>query len=79
MLLVFVLAQFFLTESAVRARDARSAQLQGQMAELADVLALERKAKDALTGEVARLSAELQASLAAREAAEARPRLRPAS
>ncbi|MBK8175570.1 MAG: peptidoglycan -binding protein [Rhodospirillales bacterium] len=63
-LLVFVLAQFFLSET-LSGRDAALRQLQGQMSELANVLALERKAKDALDQQVVQLSAELQASLAA--------------
>jgi chemotaxis protein MotB len=68
-LLVFVLAQFFLTET-LSGRDAALRQLEGQISELANVLALERKEKDALGGEVARLSSELQSSLAARRVLE---------
>jgi chemotaxis protein MotB len=70
-LLVFVLAQFFLSE-ALSGREAAVARLEGQMAELADVLALEKRAKDDLGRQVARLSDELQASLAARSDLEAR-------
>ena len=47
-LLVFALAQFFLGES-LSDRDASLRSLQGRMAKLAEVLALERKAKDELT------------------------------
>src|SRR5512143_3777875 len=65
-LMVFVLAQFFLTE-ALSGREAALRQLQGQVSELADVLALERKAKEALGQEVARLTDELRVSLSARE------------
>ena len=65
-LLAFVLAQFFLSET-LSGREAALRQLQGQVSELADVLALERKAKDALGEEVARLTGELQASLSARQ------------
>jgi chemotaxis protein MotB len=68
-LLVFVLAQFFLSET-LSGRDAALRALQGRMAELTEVLAMERKAKDALDVEVGRLSAELQASLAARQSLE---------
>jgi chemotaxis protein MotB len=70
-LLVFVLAQFFLSET-LSGRESSIRQLQSQVGELADVLALERKAKEALSGENIRLSSELQASLAAREAAESK-------
>jgi chemotaxis protein MotB len=66
-LMVFVLAQFFLSQT-LSGRDAALRLLQGQLSELADVLALERKAKDELTASVTRLSEELQASIAAREA-----------
>ena len=68
-LLVFALAQFFLSES-LSGRDAALRALQGRMAELAEVLALERKAKDELSAEVGRLSAELQSSLALRRSLE---------
>jgi len=68
-LLVFVLSQFFLTET-LSGRDAALRQLQSQVSELADVLALQRREKDALGAEVSRLSDELQASLAARQQAE---------
>jgi chemotaxis protein MotB len=68
-LLVFVLAQFFLSET-LSGREAALRQLEGQVSELADVLALERKAKDALGQEVARLTGELQVSLSARETLE---------
>jgi chemotaxis protein MotB len=64
-LLVFVLAQFFLSE-ALSGREAALKRLEGQVAELAGVLALERAAKDDLGREAARLAAELEASLAAR-------------
>ncbi len=66
-LMVFVLAQFFLSQT-LSGRDAALRLLQGQLSELADVLALERKAKDELSASVVRLSEELQASIAAREA-----------
>ncbi len=69
-LLVFVLAQFFLSET-LSGRNAALHQLQGQVSELADVLALQKREKEALGAEVARLSGELQASLVARQQAQA--------
>jgi chemotaxis protein MotB len=72
-LLVFVLAQFFLTET-LSGRETALKQLQGQVSELADVLALERKAKDALGQEVARLTDELRVSLSARDKLEGQVR-----
>ena len=65
-LLAFVLAQFFLSET-LSGREAALRQLEGQISELADVLALERKAKEELGREVARLTGELQVSLSARQ------------
>lgn len=70
-LLAFVLAQFFLSET-LSGREAALRQLEGQISELADVLALERKAKDALGQEVARLTGELRVSLSARQELEGR-------
>ena len=72
-LMVFVLAQFFLTET-LSGRETALKQLQGQVSELADVLALERKAKDALGQEVARLTDELRVSLSARDKLEGQVR-----
>ncbi|MFO1146670.1 MAG: hypothetical protein U1E33_09080 [Rhodospirillales bacterium] len=69
-LLVFALAQFFLG-ATLSDRDASLRSLQGEMAQLADVLALERKAKDTLNTEVARLQGELQATLSQRRSLEA--------
>jgi chemotaxis protein MotB len=66
-LMVFVLAQFFLSQT-LSGRDAALALLQGQVSELADLLALERKAKDDLSQSVSRLTEELNASIAARDA-----------
>jgi chemotaxis protein MotB len=68
-LLVFVLGQFFLGET-LSSRDAALRSLQGRMAELAEVLALERAAKDALDTKVGRLTAELQSTLALRQSLE---------
>jgi chemotaxis protein MotB len=66
-LLVFVLAQFFLSE-ALTGRDAALRQVRQQLAELTEVLALERKEKGHLTDSLARLQSELQATLAERTA-----------
>ena len=65
-LLAFVLAQFFLSET-LSGREAALRQLEGQISELANVLALERKAKEELGREVARLTGELRVSLSARQ------------
>jgi Flagellar motor protein len=64
-LLVFVLAQVFLSD-ALSGRETALKQLQGQMAELADVLALERRQKEDLNRRVDSLTSELAASLAGR-------------
>lgn len=66
-LMVFVLAQFFLSQT-LSGRDAALALLQGQVSELADLLALERRAKDDLSASVRSLTEELNASIAARDA-----------
>jgi len=66
LLLMFVLAQFFLNE-ALSGRDAALDRLRGQVSELAELLALERKASQDLTVNVNQLSAELQASVRARD------------
>jgi len=65
-LLVFILAQFFLSV-ALTGRDERLAELDRQIAELADLLALERSSNQDLRASVSQLSAELQASIAARD------------
>jgi chemotaxis protein MotB len=62
LLLVFVLAQFFLSE-ALSGRDTALRRLQGQVDELAGLLALERRANENLTLNIDQLSAELQASV----------------
>lgn len=69
-LLVFVLAQVFLSQ-ALSGRDAALKQLESQMAELANVLALERREKEDMSHRLESLTAELTASLAARHDAEA--------
>ena len=62
LLLVFVLAQFFLGE-ALSGRDDALKKLDREVAELVDMLALERKANTTLRSDVSRLSGELQASI----------------
>ena len=66
LLMVFVLAQFFLGQ-ALTGRDQALQKLQDQVGELADLLALERRAGEELRFNVAQLSRELQASVASRE------------
>jgi len=66
LLLMFVLAQFFLNE-ALSGRDAALDRLRRQVSELAELLALERKANQDLTVNINQLSAELQASVRARD------------
>ena len=66
LLMVFVLAQFFLSE-ALSGRDAALDQLKIQISELADLLALERGASKDLRANVAQLSADLQVSVALRD------------
>lgn len=63
LLLVFVLAQFFLGE-ALSGRDSALQKLDTEVAELADLLALEKTANKSLRGDVGRLSGELQATIA---------------
>lgn len=65
-LLVFVLAQFFLGQ-ALTGRDEALERLNRQVAELSELLSLEREANAELRLDVAQLSAELQSSTAARE------------
>lgn len=66
-LLVFVLSQAFLSV-ALSGRDQALARLNRQIAELSDLLALERGTAEELRGSVARLSTDLQAAVAARDA-----------
>ncbi len=66
LLMIFVLAQFLLTE-AISGRDAALVRLQSQIDELADLLALERGANVDLRLDLAQLSGELQASVATRD------------
>lgn len=66
LLMVFVLAQFFLSE-ALTGRDAALDRLNRQVAELAETLALERRANADLRTNLEQVSSELQASVAARD------------
>ncbi|MDX9859550.1 MAG: peptidoglycan -binding protein [Rhodospirillales bacterium] len=66
LLMVFVLAQFFLTK-ALSGRDEALQRLQSQVSELADLLALERAQTADLRLNVSQLSEELQASVAQRD------------
>lgn len=66
LLLVFVLAQFFLNE-AISGRDAALQRLQGRLSELADLLALERRSSEELRDDVKRMAQELQVSVALRD------------
>lgn len=66
LLMVFVLAQFFLSE-ALTGRDAALDRLNRQVAELAETLALERRANADLRTNLEQMSSELQASVAARD------------
>jgi chemotaxis protein MotB len=63
LLMVFVLAQFFLGQ-ALSGRDQALTRLQNQVSELADLLALERRASDDMRKNIAQLSQELQISVA---------------
>lgn len=66
LLMIFVIAQFFLND-AISGRDEALRDLEGQVEELANVLALERRSNENLRTDVSRLSAELEASVAARD------------
>lgn len=67
LLMVFALAQYFLTE-VLSGRNEALARLNRQVAELADMLALEKRNSAELRHELAQLSDELQSSTAARDA-----------
>ncbi len=66
LLMVFVLAQFFLSE-ALSGRDEALNKLQNQVGELADLLALERRDNTEIRANLAQLSEELQVSVALRD------------
>lgn len=65
-LMVFVVAQFYLS-SALSGKDQRLAELDQQIAELSELLSLERSANAELRINVTELSSELQSSLATRD------------
>ena len=71
LVLVFVLAQFYLGQ-AISGRDAALKRLNDQVAQLADMLSMERAANAELRLNVGQLTADLQASAAARDAAVSR-------
>ncbi|MEO3434278.1 peptidoglycan -binding protein [Inquilinus sp. CAU 1745] len=66
-LMIFFVAQFFLTNT-ITGQDQRLTQLNSQIAELADLLDLERSASEELEIRYAQLSADLQAAVAERNA-----------
>ncbi len=66
LLMIFVLAQFFLGE-ALSGRDQALKKLEFRVGELADLLALERGSNDDLRNNLAQLSQELQVSVALRD------------
>jgi chemotaxis protein MotB len=68
-LLVFVLAQVLLSE-VLSGREQTLRRVQDELADLTDVLALERRSREDRERQVARLSSELQASISARAEAE---------
>ncbi|MDF1792757.1 MAG: peptidoglycan -binding protein [Thalassobaculaceae bacterium] len=65
-LMIFIVAQFYLTQ-LLSGKDETLARLNQQLAELTDLLSLEREANAELRVTVAQLSAELQTSLATRD------------
>jgi len=71
LILVFVLAQFFLGQ-ALSGRESALQKLNDQIAQMADILALERSTSSDLRQTISQLTADLQASATAREAAQAK-------
>src|SRR5438105_1736838 len=65
-LLVFTAGQFFLSD-ALSGRDKALAQLQQQVSELSDLLALERGSAKELEAKAASLATQLKATLAERD------------
>ena len=65
-LMVFILSQFYLTE-ALSGRDRTVEQLNRQIAELSQMLSLEQKSSSELRKSIDEISAELRATLAARD------------
>lgn len=70
LLMIFVVAQFFLN-NAITGRDQALERLNLQVEELADLLALERRENVDLRSNVTQLSSELQSTLAVRDGLEA--------
>ena len=66
-LMIFIVAQFYLTQ-LLSGRDEALSLLQRQISELGELLALERETGAELRLNVAQLSSELQASIASRDA-----------
>ena len=66
LLMVFTLAQYFLSEQ-LSGRDEALERLNRQIAEISDMLSLERGANADLRGELSQLSAQLQASISIRD------------
>lgn len=66
LLMIFVLAQFFLGE-ALSGRDQALRKLESQIADMSNLLSLERKANDDMRFNVAQLTEELQASVIMRD------------
>lgn len=66
LLMIFVIAQFFLND-AISGRDEALNDLEGQVSELADMLALERKTTKDLRANVEQISQELMASVATQD------------
>jgi len=71
LLMVFVLAQFYLS-NALQGRDRQLAQLNTRIAELADLLALERDTAARLRTDIGQLTERLRATLAERDDLQAR-------
>jgi chemotaxis protein MotB len=69
LLMIFIVAQFFLTD-AISGRDQALERLNRQVDELADLLALERKVGADLRNNVAQLSTELKSTISARDTIE---------
>jgi chemotaxis protein MotB len=66
LLMIFVLAQFFLSE-AITGQDSTLKKLENQVSELADLLALERKSGADMRLNISQLSEELQSSVSTRD------------
>ncbi|MGQ0677639.1 MAG: peptidoglycan -binding protein [Rhodospirillales bacterium] len=66
LLMVFMVAQFYLRE-ALSGRDSQLKQLSGQIGEIAELLSMERQSSADLRAMLARLSGQLQASIAERD------------